>query len=83
MGGKVASLRKTLEKAREARVADVEAYLRACGWKRRKTKGGHRAWVKEGKRTLIIPVHGSTVKEHVIRQVLEATGEENEDQGRD
>jgi hypothetical protein len=28
-------------------------------------------------------VRGSTVKEYVIRQVLEATGEENEDQGRD
>ncbi len=83
MDGNVESLRKSLEKAREARVVDVEAYLRACGWKRRKTKGGHRAWVKEGKRTLIIPVHGSIVKEYVIRQALEATSEKNEDEGRD
>jgi len=54
-------------------VREVEAYLRACGWKTRKTKSGHRAWVKKGKRTLIIPVHGPNVREYVIRQVLAAT----------
>ena len=31
-------------------------------------------------RTLVIPVHGATVKEHIIRQVLEATREESEEQ---
>lgn len=51
---------------------EVEAYLRACGWTTRKTKSGHRAWVKEGKRTLILPVHGTKVREYVIRQVLAA-----------
>jgi len=63
-------------------VAEVEAYLRACGWARRQVKGGHRAWVKVGKRTLVIPIHGTRVREYVIRQVLEETGEEGEDQNR-
>lgn len=66
-------LRRRLGGASEASVAAVETYLDACGWERRRSKGGHRAWVKEGKRTLVIPVHGSKVREWVIRQVLEAT----------
>lgn len=73
-------LRRGLELAKEARVAEVEAYLQACGWTRRQVKGGHRAWVKAGKRTLVIPIHGTRVREYVIRQVLEETGEEGEDQ---
>ena len=77
---RVARLPTRLERVKEARVPEVEAYLRASGWTRRQTKGGHRAWVKEGRRTLVIPVHGATVKEHIIRQVLEATREESEEQ---
>lgn len=42
----------------------------------------NRAWVKAGKRTLVIPIHGTRVRECVIRQVLEETGEEVEDQDR-
>ena len=80
---RVARLRRPLEGAREARVGVLEAYLRASGWTRRQTKGSHRAWVKEGRRTLVIPVHGTRVRDYVIQQVLEATGEESEDQGGD
>ena len=73
MDSRVKRLRQQLLGPAGARLTDVEAYLRACGWRRRKSKGSHRAWVKEGKRTLIVPVHGPTVREYVIRQVLEAT----------
>ncbi len=79
--GRAVRLRRRLEGAREARVAELEAYLRACGWTRRLTRSGHRAWVKEGERTLVIPVHGTTVREYVIQQVLEATSEKSENQG--
>lgn len=81
--GRARRFRRRLERAKEARLAEVEVYLRACGWTRRQTKGGHRAWVKEGKRTLVIPVHGTAVREHVIQQILEAASEESEDQGSD
>ena len=54
---------------------DIENYLRACGWERRATAGGHRAWVMQGKRTLVIPIHGGKVREYVIRQVLEAAAD--------
>jgi predicted RNA binding protein YcfA (HicA-like mRNA interferase family) len=74
-------LRARLEGVREARVAEVEAYLAACGWQQRTGKGSHRARVKEGKRTLVIPVHGGRVREYVIRQVLEATSDDEEDDG--
>ncbi|MGH2627111.1 MAG: type II toxin-antitoxin system HicA family toxin [Anaerolineales bacterium] len=66
-------LRQELEGRKEARVSEVETFLRACGWRARKSKSGHRAWVKEGKRTLIVPVHGTKVREYVIRQILAAT----------
>ena len=75
--------RKRLEGVRDASVAQVEAYLRACGWARRRTKGGHRAWVNAGRRTLVIPVHGPRVRQYVIGQVLEATREEGEEQDAD
>jgi len=71
-------LRERLEGAREARVAEVESYLEACGWRKRGGKGSHRAWTKDGKRTLVIPVHGGRVREYVIRQVLEATSDDDE-----
>ncbi|MGH8936126.1 MAG: type II toxin-antitoxin system HicA family toxin [Acidimicrobiia bacterium] len=71
-------LRERLEGAREARVSEVEAYLEACGWRQRSGKGSHRAWTKEGRRTLVIPMHGGRVREYVIRQVLEATSDDNE-----
>lgn len=54
-------------------MSEVEAFLRACGWRARKSTGGHRAWVKEGKHTLIVPVHGTKVREYAIRQILAAT----------
>jgi len=79
----IARLRRRLEGIRDARVAQVEAYLRACGWVRRRAKGGHRAWVKAGHRTLVIPVHGTIVRQYVIGQVLEATREEGEEQDAD
>lgn len=71
-------LRAKPEGAREARVADVEAYLRACGWRERQGKGSHRVWVKEGMRPLVIPFHSGRVREFVIRQVLEATSDDGE-----
>lgn len=74
---RIERLRRRLAASPEARLTEVETYLSACGWRRRKTKGGHRAWVKEGKRTLVIPAHGKNVREHVIRQVLEATASES------
>jgi len=79
----IARLRRRLEGVRDASVAQVEAYLRACGWAGRRTKGGHRAWVKAGHRTLVIPVHGTRVRQYVIGQVLEATREEGEEQDAD
>jgi predicted RNA binding protein YcfA (HicA-like mRNA interferase family) len=69
-------LRSRLEGVTDATVADIEAYLRAIGWTRRRAKGSHRAWIKEGRRTLVIPVHGTRVRQYIIRQVLEATDEE-------
>ena len=71
-------LRARLESAREARVTEIETYLEACGWKRRAGKGSHRAWVIEGKRTLVIPIHTGRVREYVIKQVLEATKDDAE-----
>src|SRR3990172_1607725 len=76
MESRARRLRQRLLGPAGARLADVEAYLRACGWRRRKSKGSHRAWIKEGKRTLIIPVHGPTVRAYVVREVLEATTDE-------
>lgn len=76
-----ARLRARFEGAREARVADIEAYLRACGWRQRGGKGSHRAWVKEGKRTLVVPVHGGRVRGYVIGQVLEATSDDETEAG--
>ena len=73
---RVARMRRRLASASDARVDEIESYLAACGWRRRTGKGAHRAWVKAGKRTLIIPVHGRRVREYVIRQVLEATQDE-------
>src|SRR3989304_398114 len=60
--GRVARLRTRLERTKEARVPEVEAYLRASGWTRRQTKGGHRGGGKEGRRTLGVPVHGAPGK---------------------
>lgn len=68
---RIARLRARLEGAREASAAEVEAFLLACEWVRRRTTSSHRAFVKPGRRTLIVPVHGK-VREHIIRSVLEA-----------
>jgi predicted RNA binding protein YcfA (HicA-like mRNA interferase family) len=53
----------------------VEAFLDACGWERRMTKSGHRAWTKPGKRTLIVPVHSTKVSPAVVRSVLDANAD--------
>lgn len=78
-GGRRNRLRARLDGSKEASVDLVEAYLAASGWMLRKGRGGHRAWIKDGKRTLVIPVHGSKVRVYVIRQVLEATREDHDE----
>ncbi len=77
-GSRIARLRARLAGAKEARLQQVETLLRACGWCRRRGSGGHRVWVKAGRRAVVIPVHGKKVREHYIRGVLEATREEEE-----
>lgn len=71
-----ARLRSRLEGAREARIEDIEAYLRACGWTSRRGRGSHRAWTTPGKRTLVIPMHGGRVRRFVIDQILEVTSDD-------
>jgi hypothetical protein len=45
---------------------------------RLRAKSGHRAWIKPGKRTLIVPVHSSKVAPYVVREVLEANSDVEE-----
>jgi len=69
---RAARLRSKLVAGSQAPLSRVEAFLDACGWERRTTKSGHRAWTKPGKRTLIVPVHGSKIAPAIVRAVLDA-----------
>lgn len=74
-----ARLRARLMGSREARIDELESYLRACGWTPRRGRGSHRAWTKAGKRTLVIPMHGGRVRGFVIEQVMEATSDDTDE----
>lgn len=67
-------IQRIVRRPAEARFGDVRSILVEFGWTHDRTRGSHAIFVKEGERSITVPVHHDKVGRRYLDQICERLG---------